>query len=88
MIPLLRLAFFGLIGLTVCYFLVSVYAASLRREALEKEWVAKGSVGDHDAFVAQGMAAYRKSFRRRMIWLVYIIPITIFVVMVYFLNFS
>ena len=34
----LRLLFFGLIGLTITYFLVSVYSRSVRRERLEKRF--------------------------------------------------
>ena len=35
---LIRLIFFGFIGLTIVYFLVSIYSRSVRREKLEKAW--------------------------------------------------
>ena len=38
MIALIRLALFGFIGLSVIYFLVSVYSRSVRREKLERRW--------------------------------------------------
>lgn len=84
----IRLAIFGLVGLTVVYVLVSLYAASLRREALEDRWEAEGRPGDREAYVDRGMRAYRNSFRRKLIVLVYVIPIIAVTVLVYLLNFT
>ncbi len=70
----IRLAFFMLIGLTIAYFLTAIYARSVRREALEKHWVAKELEGDRDAFVERGMIAWEKGLKRRLLWLIYIIP--------------
>ena len=39
MIGFIRLAVFGFIGLTVLYFLVSIYSRSTRREELERRGV-------------------------------------------------
>jgi Ca2+/Na+ antiporter len=89
----LRLAIFGFIALTLIYVLVSIYSRSVRREKLEKEWDethASGdpAPGDRDAFIAAGMEAYRNSLRRRLIWLVYIIPTAVVLALLYFLNFA
>lgn len=84
----IRLAIFGLVGLTVVYVLVSLYSASIRREKLEDRWEAEGRPGDRDAYVERGMRAYRKSFRRKLIVLVYVIPIIAVSVLVYLLNFT
>lgn len=88
MIGFLRLAIFGFIGLTLIYFLVSIYSRSVRREKLEKEWDEAQSPGDRDAFIAAGMEAYRHSLRRRLIWLVYIIPTAVVLALLYLLNFA
>ncbi|MDR5652547.1 hypothetical protein [Ruixingdingia sedimenti] len=84
----IRLAILGLVGLTVVYVLVSLYSASVRRERLEDRWEAEGRPGDRDAYVERGMQAYRKSFRRKLIVLVYVIPIIAVTVLVYLLNFT
>lgn len=84
----IRLAFVAFVLLTVVYLLVSVYSKSVRRERLEKRFDAGGVPGDRDAYIEQGMAAYRKGLRKRLILLVYIIPILTTVVTVYFVNYD
>ena len=90
-LALWRLVLFGLIGLTVIYWLLLVYARSVRRERLEKEYDA-GSVdgdvkGHRDDYIARGMAAYEHSLKRKLLWLVYVLPISIVTVLVW-LNFG
>lgn len=88
MIGLLRLAVFGFIALTVLYVLISIYSRSVRREKLENEWEAKGSVGAREDFVRDGMAEYESSLRKKLILLVYVVPIVVALVMLYVTNFS
>ena len=92
MIAFLRLAVFGLIALTVIYFLVSIYSRSLRREKLEKHWDAeppeRATPEARDQWIEEGMAAYEKSLRRKLIWLVFIIPIVVVGAMVYLVNYA
>lgn len=88
MIPLVRLAVFGFVALSVIYVLVSIYSRSVRRERLEKQWDARQGPGDRAAFIAQGMADYQKSLRRRLLWLVYIVPTVVISALVYLLNYA
>lgn len=88
MIAILRLAFFGFIGLTILYFLVGIYSRSVRREKLEKKFDAGGIEGDRDAYIEAGMQAYEGGLRRRLLWLVYIIPTAVVAVTVYFVNYQ
>jgi hypothetical protein len=90
MIGFIRLAVFGLIGLTVLYFLVSIYSRSTQREELEKEWDATHAPGDpgRDAFIDGGMARYEKGLRKKLIWLVYVLPTLAVITAVYLLNFA
>lgn len=81
-----RLAFFMLIGLTIAYVLVSVYSRSVRRERLEKQWDAKGLEGDRAAFIEAGMRAYEKGLKRRLLWLIYIIPMVAFTAIFLYVN--
>lgn len=90
-IPLIQLMVFGFIGLSVVYLIVSVYSRSIRREKLEK-----GFDGDpanegateaaRDAYIAEGMAQYEHGLRKKLIWLVYIIPMVAIMVIVYLVN--
>ncbi len=91
MIGLVRLAVFGFVALTVIYLLVSLYSRSVRREKLEKAWdtdpAREGAPADaRAAFIDQGMADYRQSLRRRLIVLVYILPIATIAITIYLVD--
>lgn len=90
MIGFLRLAIFAIIGLGGAYFLMSIYMRSLRREALEKEWDATAGEGlpPRETFIDEGMAAYERSLRAKLIWLVVIVPLVLFGLVLYLMNFT
>ncbi len=88
MIGLLRLALFGFVGLTVVYFTASIYSRSVRREKLEDKFDAGGIEGERHDYVEAGMRAYEKGLKRRLLWLVYIIPTVVFWLTVYFVNYQ
>lgn len=82
----LRLGLVMLVILSVVYLLVSIYSRSVRREKLEKRFDAGGVEGDRDAYIEQGMAEYEHGLKKRLIWLVYIIPMVVMAVIVYVVN--
>ncbi len=83
----LKLIFFGLVGLSVIYLSLSVYSASIRRERLEKQYDAEPVTGQNrEAFVETGMAAYLASLRPKLLVLVYVVPVVIFMGIVYVIN--
>lgn len=82
----LRLGVFTLAGLTVVYLLVSIYSRSVRREKLEKRFDAGGVEGDRAAYIEAGMQAYEKGLKKKLIWLVYILPMIAMIVTVYLVN--
>ena len=89
----IRLAVFGFVALTLVYVLVSIYSRSVRREWLEKEWdsdpAREGSLPeDRTAVIEAGMIAYRHSLRRKLIVLVYIIPMAIVAITTYLVNYQ
>ncbi|MEO6300863.1 MAG: hypothetical protein ABIV25_04595 [Paracoccaceae bacterium] len=88
MIAIIRLAIFGFVALSVVYWLVSVYSRSERREKLEKEFDAGGVEGSRDDYVSFGMDHYQHGLRRKLIVLVYIIPVVVVVVTVYLVNYQ
>ena len=88
MIAIIRLVVVGFIGLTVVYWLVSVYSRSVRRERLEKEFDAGGVDGGRDDYIRTGMDHYEHGLRRKLIVLVYIIPTLVVLVTVYFVDYQ
>ncbi len=87
----LRLAFLMYVGLTVIYFVTGIYSRSVRREKLEKEWdtdpAREGVPADErTAFIEAGMVHYDKGLKKRLLWLIYIIPTVAFLATIYFVN--
>ena len=78
----------GFVVLSACYGLVSVYARSVHREALENRFDAGGIAGLREDFISQGMAQYDHSLRKRLLLLVYVIPVVLIVVTAYVVNHS
>ena len=90
MIAFAQLIVFGVIVLTGTYFLLSVYSRSVERERLEKQWDADhpdgGAEAERDAYIEQGMADYAHSLRRKLIWLVFILPAVAVAALFYVIN--
>jgi hypothetical protein len=87
----LRLAFLFYLGLTVVYVLTAIYSRSVRREKLEKEWDSEpANEGLNQTarteFIETGMVAYRVGLKKRLLWLIYIIPTIAAAATVYFVN--
>jgi Ca2+/Na+ antiporter len=86
-----RLVLILLVALTIIYAMVSLYSRSVRKEKLENEWdAAPGSDADgaRDAYITTGMAEYRSSLRRKLILLVYVVPVIAVSILVYVTNSS
>ncbi|MCY1126891.1 hypothetical protein OU426_08500 [Frigidibacter sp. RF13] len=92
MIAILRLLLFAFIGLSVFYLLLGAYWRSLRREALEKQWDAAPPDGqgaaERNAFIAKGMEAYERGLKKKLLWLVYVIPMGLIVIIAYVQNYQ
>ncbi len=82
----LRLLAISLVILTVVYVLVSIYSRSVRRERLEETFDAGGVAGDRDTYIAEGMKAYEQGLRKKLIWLVYVIPLVVMTATVWWVN--
>lgn len=90
MIGFIRLAVLGLAGMTVMYFLLSIYSRSVERERLEKEWDERhpdgGDTQARDAYIERGMQDYERSLRHKLIWLVYVLPTLAVLLLIYLTN--
>ena len=88
MIALARLLVIGFVVLTVIYVCLSFYSRAVRRGKLREKWAAGPRRVDEDTFVRRGLERYDNSIRRKLIWGVYIVPVTLIVLIVYLTNFS
>lgn len=85
------MAFFRLmlglfIVLSVIYIAIVLWSHSVRKAKLSAEWE-ENPTGARDEFIARGLEEYRGSFRRKLIWLVYIIPLVLIGTIIYVTNF-
>lgn len=87
MIALARLLVIGLIVLTVIFVSLSLYSRSVRRGKLAEWWEEEGRPGSKEDYIEAGLKEYAGSLRRKLIWGVYIVPITVIVLIIYFTNF-
>lgn len=87
MIGALRL-FVGLfVAQSIAYAVLSLYARRVRRRKLEERWDEKGKTGSKEAFVERGLRAYDRSFRRKLILGVYIVPWAAIAAVIYVVNY-
>ena len=91
------IALFRLIGLVlvielIFYALIYIYVRSLRREALEKEWDAAHPLetdnAAREAFIAEGMAAYEHSLKRKLLIGVVVLPFLAIALLLYLVNYA
>ena len=87
MAALARLMIIGFIVLTVIYVSLSLYSRSVRRGKVAEGWEEEGRPGDKDAYIEAGLKDYEGSLRRKLIWGVYIVPIMVVMLIIYFTNF-
>jgi len=89
---LIRLVIFGFIGLSVIYFMVSIYSRSVRRENLENEWAEENPGSDDLAaradYVQKGIAEYNSGIRPKLILLVYVVPTVIVITTLVITNWN
>ncbi|TNE63775.1 MAG: hypothetical protein EP336_16835 [Rhodobacteraceae bacterium] len=87
MLGFLRFLVIGLVLLTGLYLLLGIYVRSLTRERLEDDWEKEGSIGEREDYVEEGMREYERSFRPKLLLLVYILPLVVFAAIFYVTNF-
>lgn len=77
----------GFVILGVIYICVSLYSRSIRREKLEDWWDEEPVEGmTREAYIAEGMAKYEAGLRKKLIWLIFVIPPIVVGVILYLVN--
>ncbi len=88
MLVMLRFLLPLLVALTVIYIAVSIYSRLRRRRKLAQRWDSKDVLTvDRETFIRRGLERYDRSFRRKLILGVYIVPLTVIAIIVYVTNF-
>ncbi|WP_375688162.1 hypothetical protein [Pseudooceanicola sp. LIPI14-2-Ac024] len=77
----------GFALMSLVYALVSVWSRRVRRRKLEAWWEEEGRPGDRDAYVREGLEDYDTGFRRKLILLVYIVPLVVIGAIIYAVNY-
>lgn len=83
---MLRMIILWLVALPLVHWIVALWARSVRREALERDFDDGGEPGTREEFIAAGMAAYEHSLRKKILVLVYILPILAVVMIAWAVN--
>ena len=81
------LAVFFLI-LVVVYLVLSVWLRLGERRRLAEEWELGPQEGERENFMAAGMAEYDRSLRKKLLWLVIVLPMAGLGLLLYLLNVS
>lgn len=82
-----RLLFILFLVLTIVYVSLSFYSRSVRRRKLEDQYHHDGMPGDKETFIREGLEEYDGSVRRKLIWGVYVIPLTGIAILIYVTNY-
>lgn len=83
----LRLALLAFIAMTIAYVALSIWSRRTRRRKLNRRWEEEGGQGDRKAYVEKGLDDYDDSFRRKLILLIYVLPVVIVAVIIYLVNY-
>lgn len=88
MLVMLRFLLPLLVVLTVIYIAISIYSRAVRRRKLAERWDSKDVLTvDRETFIRRGLERYDRSFRRKLILGVYIVPLTLIAILIYVTNF-
>lgn len=85
---MIRLVLIGFILLSVVYVGLSFWSRQMRRSKLRRQWEEEGLTGDREAWIREGLEDYDDSFRRKLILLVYIVPVVLVAYIIYAVNYS
>ncbi len=83
-----RVLFVFSLVLVAIHLVLRLWLRLRERRRLAEEWEAGALTGDRGAFMAQGMADYDRSLRKRLLWLTVVLPMAGLILLLYLLNVS
>lgn len=87
MLLLIRPLVMAFLVLSVIYIIASVWSRVAARIRLGREWDEGDRTGDRDDYIEAGLKEYETSLKRRLLLLIYIIPMTFFAVVFVAMNY-
>lgn len=82
----IRPLFLFFLVLIVVHLVVRVWLRLRERRRLAEEWEAGAQLGDRGRFMADGMAEYDRSLRKRLLWLTVVGPMAALALLLYAVN--
>lgn len=85
-----RIALVWIVAVFAVHGILRIYLRSLKREALENAWD-RGEAGgalSRDDYVAAEMVRFDRSLLLKIIALVYVLPVIVVGVIIYFVNYN
>jgi len=77
-----------LIFLTIVYICLSFYIRSVQRQKFQTAWELQGRPGTCETYIRQELDKQEKAVRCKLIFGVYVIPLTFIAALIYFTNFA
>lgn len=87
MLAFLRLALTFVIILALLYNALSLYLRLRHRAELRRRLVTQQADGDRAVLLRDGMKRYDRSLQRKLIRLVYVLPPSVILLIIYVINF-
>ncbi|MCY4304798.1 MAG: hypothetical protein OXC62_08505 [Aestuariivita sp.] len=84
----IRIIVIVLVVLTVVYVCLSLYIHSLRRQKLEAEWEQQVKAEDCESYVQSELEKGKSAIRRKLLFFVYVIPLSAIIIFIYLTNFA
>ena len=89
MIGVLRLIFLVFLVQTALFIIISGVQRMNARKRARAEWDAlEVSRIDWDTYLEREMLDYHRSLRKKLIWSVYVLPMVVVMLLIYFVNFA
>jgi len=82
-----RLLLIGFAVLSLVYVILSVRMRRACRRSLGAEFDAGGIKGAREAYIEAGLRAYERSFRKKLLLGVYLVPLLALATLIYVMNF-
>ena len=86
MLPWIRNIVFIILILTIIYAVLSFKARRQQRDKLAGAYETSDKSETKDAYIDKGLQSYQRSYRPKLIFMVYLIPLSVVCLLIYLAN--
>ena len=72
-----RLFLIALVALSIVFVSLNLYGRAAERERLQTKWNGGDRAVPHPELIEEGLRAYDRSLKRRLVWWVYVVPLSL-----------